>query len=35
MRLAKATTLSQTVDTLSDWVADPETPLPSCEDLAS
>lgn len=34
MRLAKATTLHRAVETLSDWVADADAPLPSCEDTA-
>ena len=35
MRLAKATTMHRAVETLSDWVADADAPLPSCEDTAS
>jgi PDZ domain-containing protein len=35
MRLAKATTMHRAVETLSDWVADPDTELPTCEDTAS
>ncbi|MBC2933958.1 PDZ domain-containing protein [Nocardioides sp. zg-1228] len=35
MRLAKATTMHAAVETLSDWVADPDTDLPTCEDTAS
>lgn len=35
MRLARATTMHRAVQTLSDWVADPNAPLPSCEDTAS
>jgi PDZ domain-containing protein len=35
MRLAKATTMHAAVETLADWVADPDTELPSCEDIAS
>ncbi|MCW2739311.1 S16 family serine protease [Nocardioides sp.] len=35
MRLAKATTMHGAVESLSDWVADPDAPLPSCEDTSS
>ena len=35
MRLAKATTMHRAVETLSDWVADADAPLPTCEDTAS
>ncbi len=35
MRLARATTMHRAVETLSDWVADHDAPLPSCEDTAS
>jgi PDZ domain-containing protein len=35
MRLARATTLDQAVETITDWVADPDTTLPSCEDVPS
>lgn len=35
MRLARATTMHRAVETLSDWVADPAAPLPSCEDTSS
>jgi PDZ domain-containing protein len=35
MRLAKATTMHGAVETLSDWVADADATLPSCEDTAS
>jgi PDZ domain-containing protein len=35
MRLARATTMSAAVETLADWVADPDTDLPTCEDSAS
>jgi PDZ domain-containing protein len=35
MRLARATTMHGAVETLSDWVADPDAPLPSCEDTSS
>ncbi|HSU01989.1 MAG TPA: S16 family serine protease [Nocardioides sp.] len=35
MRLARATTMHSAVETLSDWVADADAPLPSCEDTAS
>jgi len=35
MRLAKATTMHRAVETLSDWVSDPDAPLPSCEDTPS
>lgn len=35
MRLAKATTMHQAVQTLAAWVADPDTQLPTCEDTAS
>jgi PDZ domain-containing protein len=35
MRLAKATTMHRAVQTLSDWVADHDATLPSCEDTAS
>ena len=35
MRLAKATTMHDAVETLSTWVDDPNAPLPSCEDTAS
>jgi PDZ domain-containing protein len=35
MRLAKATTMDDAVKTLDDWVADPDTDLPSCEETAS
>lgn len=35
MRLAKATTMHRAVETLSDWVADDDAPLPTCEDTAS
>ncbi len=34
MRLAKATTMHAAVQTLDDWVADPDTDLPTCEDTA-
>ncbi|GAA5117253.1 PDZ domain-containing protein [Alloalcanivorax gelatiniphagus] len=35
MRLARATTMHDSVETLADWVADPDTELPTCEDIAS
>ncbi len=35
MRLARATTMHRAVETLADWVADPDTDLPTCEDTAS
>ena len=35
MQLAKATTMHGAVETLADWVDDPNAPLPSCEDTAS
>lgn len=35
MRLARATTMHRAVETLADWVADPDTELPTCEDTAS
>jgi Lon-like protease len=35
MRLAKATTMHGAVETLSDWVADSDATLPTCEDAAS
>lgn len=35
MRLARATTMHSAVETLSDWVADADAPLPTCEDTAS
>ena len=35
MRLVRATTMSGAVDSLTDWVADADAPLPSCEDTAS
>lgn len=35
MRLAKATTMHTAVETLSDWVADRDTDLPTCEDASS
>lgn len=35
MRLAKATTMHQVVGTLSDWVADHDATLPTCEDSSS
>lgn len=35
MRLAKVSTMHRAVETLSDWVADPDAPLPSCEDITS
>ncbi|WP_210440341.1 YlbL family protein [Nocardioides xinjiangensis] len=34
MRLARATTLHGTLETLAEWVADPDTDLPTCEDTA-
>jgi PDZ domain-containing protein len=34
MRLAKASTMHRAVETLADWVADPDAPLPSCKDTA-
>lgn len=35
MRLARATTMNAAVETLADWVADPDTDLPTCEDAPS
>lgn len=35
MRLIRATTLDRAVETLGDWVADPDATLPSCKDTAS
>jgi PDZ domain-containing protein len=35
MRLARATTMHRAVETLADWVADHDAPLPTCEDTAS
>ena len=35
MRLARATTMHRAVETLADWVADHDAPLPSCKDAAS
>ncbi len=35
MRLARATTMHQAVETLAEWVDDPDADLPSCEDTAS
>ncbi|RYB92921.1 PDZ domain-containing protein [Nocardioides oleivorans] len=35
MRLARATTMDSAVQALSDWVADHDAVLPSCEDTAS
>ena len=35
MRLAKATTMHRAVETLADWVADHDAPLPTCKDTAS
>jgi PDZ domain-containing protein len=35
MRLAKATTMNSAVEALSDWVADHDATLPSCEDTTS
>jgi len=35
MRLARATTMHRAVETLSDWVADADAPLPTCEDTTS
>lgn len=35
MRLARATTMHRAVETLTDWVADHDTELPTCEDTAS
>ncbi len=35
MRLVRATTMHRAVTTLSEWVADPDAPLPSCEDTSS
>lgn len=35
MRLAKASTMHRAVETLADWVADHDAPLPSCKDTAS
>ncbi len=35
MRLARATTMHRAVETLADWVADHDAPLPSCKDTAS
>ncbi len=35
MRLARATTMHSAVETLSDWVADADAPLPTCKDTAS
>ena len=35
MRLARATTMHRAVETLADWVADPDSDLPSCEDSPS
>ncbi len=35
MRLTKATTMHRSVVTLSDWVADHDAELPTCEDIAS
>jgi PDZ domain-containing protein len=35
MRLVRATTLHRAVETLGDWVADPDATLPTCEDTAS
>ena len=34
MRLARATTMHGAVETLADWVADHDAPLPSCKDTA-
>jgi PDZ domain-containing protein len=34
MRLAEATTMDGAVETLADWVADPDADLPTCEDAA-
>ncbi|NYE37583.1 PDZ domain-containing protein [Nocardioides cavernae] len=35
MRLARATTMHAAVETLADWVADPDADLPTCEDASS
>jgi Lon-like protease len=35
MQLVTATTMHSAVEALSDWVDDPNAPLPSCEDTAS
>jgi Lon-like protease len=35
MRLAKATTMHQAVETLADWADDPHATLPTCEDTSS
>lgn len=35
MRLVRATTMHRAVQTLADWVADADAPLPSCEDTTS
>jgi Lon-like protease len=35
MRLARATTMHQAVETLADWSQDPNATLPTCEDTAS
>ena len=35
MRLVRATTMSRAVQSLADWVADPNATLPTCEDTAS
>jgi PDZ domain-containing protein len=35
MRLARATTMHRAVETIADWVADHDAPLPSCKDTAS
>lgn len=35
MRLVRATTMHAAVEALADWVADPDTDLPTCEDSAS
>lgn len=35
MRLVRATTMNAAVETLADWVADPDADLPTCEDASS
>ena len=35
MRLARATTMHKAVETVTDWAADHDAPLPSCKDTAS
>jgi Lon-like protease len=35
MRLARATTMHQAVETLADWTDDPDATLPTCEDTSS